>query len=486
MNASCDGFSAPCPGGPVISRIELASSTIVLDDSSAPTVTGQAGSLLSGAPVRGTGEVSFDAADSGPGVYSGRLVIDGHGEAAQILNTNNGWCQDLGQTGDATRSFAHPDPCPQSTSGNLTFDTTTIADGQHALKLLVDDASGNTTTAYNATLTTDNAPANTIKPAILAPTQLLSGTALSAQPGSWSAPAGAGTIAYGYQWQQCDSQGSGCQAIAAAQSASYATTAADIGHTLRVQVSASDNDGLRSASSAPTATVAALSGSGSGGVAGFTARGTGTPNGAGASASAQLRLSTPSTVTVTFARRAIKLAGQLRDGQGHAIGGATLDILVQGAARSTARVIGHADTRSDGSFATVVPGGPSRIVEVAYRAFSGDSSYSAHAQLQESVGAGVQLNVSPRRTGSTGTIRLSGRVSGPVPKQGVIVELLVHYRGAWEPFRTPRTDAGGRFSVAYQFQGSVGRFPFRAEVLGGQSEFPYARGQSKPAYVTTR
>ena len=100
-----------------------------------------------------------------------------------------------------------------------------------------------------------------------------------------------------------------------------------------------------------------------------------------------------------------------------------------------------------------VPAGPSRTIAVAYRAFSTDAAYAAMARIIESVQAGVQLGISPRRTGSEGTITLTGRVLGPVPPQGVIVDLLVHYRGRWEPFRTPRTDAAGHFTVVYQFRG---------------------------------
>ena len=79
----------------------------------------------------------------------------------------------------------------------------------------------------------------------------------------------------------------------------------------------------------------------------------------------------------------------------------------------------------------------------------------------------------------------SERVFGPVPSQGVVVELLVHYRGHWEPFRTPRTDSSGRFTVVYQFEGGVGRFPFRALAFGGQSEFPFTHGESGAVDVTT-
>ena len=125
------------------------------------------------------------------------------------------------------------------------------------------------------------------------------------------------------------------------------------------------------------------------------------------------------------------------------------------------------------------------MIEVAYRAFSADGDYAATAKLRESVRAGLRLTVSPRTTGSEGTITLSGRVLGPVPLQGVVVELLVHYRGRWEPFRTPRTNSRGRFRVLYQFEGGVGRFPFRALAFGGQSGFPFSSGESGAVDVLT-
>jgi hypothetical protein len=125
------------------------------------------------------------------------------------------------------------------------------------------------------------------------------------------------------------------------------------------------------------------------------------------------------------------------------------------------------------------------LIEVTYRAFSADTLYSAEAKIEESVGAGVQLEIAPRDTGSTGTIVLSGKVLGPIPSQGVVVELLVHYHGHWEPFRDPRTESSGHFQVVYQFQGGVGRFPFRAEVFGGQAAFPFTHGDSGLVDVTT-
>jgi 5-hydroxyisourate hydrolase-like protein (transthyretin family) len=171
---------------------------------------------------------------------------------------------------------------------------------------------------------------------------------------------------------------------------------------------------------------------------------------------------------------------------GQPIAGASVDVLARDAGSASMRVLAHARTGADGSFLANVPPGSSRVVEIAYRAFDSDAGYTARASVQETVSAGVALRVTPRRTASTGTIRLSGQVQGQIPVHGVIVELLVHYRGHWEPLRTPRTGPDGRFKVPYQFQGAVGRFPFRAEVFGGQAGFPYATGASKSVDVKTR
>jgi hypothetical protein len=209
----------------------------------------------------------------------------------------------------------------------------------------------------------------------------------------------------------------------------------------------------------------------------------GAPNGNGASDSAQIHLGMRDAIYRSFARRSFTIRGRLVDGRGQPIGAASLDVLQD---LGAARVIAHASTAADGSFSAHVPPGPSRVVEVAYRAFSSDPGYAAQATVRESVRAGAQLAVSPRVTSPTGTIVLSGRVLGQVPRRGVLVELLVRYLGSWQPLRTPRTDSSGRFRVAYQFQGALGSFPFRVEVPDGQAGFAFATGYSPAVSVSTR
>jgi len=212
----------------------------------------------------------------------------------------------------------------------------------------------------------------------------------------------------------------------------------------------------------------------------------GAPNGSGASENAQLRLGVPQTIKRTFAHRALRITGRLLNDLGDPITGATLAIVQQTAGSSATRPVAYARTGSNGTFTVGVPPGPSRLIDVAYRAFSTDTNYAAQAQITETVGAGVQLKIAPRHTSSEGAITITGAVQGPIPARGTIVDLLVHYRGRWEPFRTPRTNANGRFRVVYQFEGGVGRFPFRAEVPAGQAGFPFTTGYSQVVDVATR
>src|ERR1019366_8218597 len=117
--------------------------------------------------------------------------------------------------------FDASQPCKQSESVDLPINTATLTDGQHTLKVAVEDAAQNSSVVYDGTITTQNDPANSTAPAILGTSQATVGAALSSEPGAWSAPGGAGPIAYAYQWEDCDAQGDGCAAIPGAQSATY-------------------------------------------------------------------------------------------------------------------------------------------------------------------------------------------------------------------------------------------------------------------------
>jgi DNA-binding beta-propeller fold protein YncE len=83
------------------------------------------------------------------------------------------------------------------------------------------------------------------------------GVRMSASNGTWSNS----PIAYAYQWEDCNTSGGECKAIVGADNANYTPVSGDLGHTLVVQVRATNGGGTAMASSAASATVVAKGGS---------------------------------------------------------------------------------------------------------------------------------------------------------------------------------------------------------------------------------
>ncbi len=101
-------------------------------------------------------------------------------------------------------------------------------------------------------------PANTALPALSG--TVTEGQALSASNGTWTGS----PTSFSYKWEDCDASGANCAAIAGATAASYTLTAGDVGHTVRVVVTAANEGGSTVASSAQTETVVAQQSSGGG------------------------------------------------------------------------------------------------------------------------------------------------------------------------------------------------------------------------------
>jgi hypothetical protein len=81
------------------------------------------------------------------------------------------------------------------------------------------------------------------------------GQTLSADPGGWN---GTPPIIHAYQWRRCDAVGAGCVDIGGpTDSTTYTLAAIDVGKTIRVAVTASNDAGSSTATSAPTGVVSA-------------------------------------------------------------------------------------------------------------------------------------------------------------------------------------------------------------------------------------
>ncbi len=94
------------------------------------------------------------------------------------------------------------------------------------------------------------APTNTAPPTISGTPQ--AGQTLTADHGQWTGS----PTSYGYQWQRCDKTGASCAGVSGANSRLYDLHSQDVGHTIRVRVTARNSDGATSETSVPTAVVA--------------------------------------------------------------------------------------------------------------------------------------------------------------------------------------------------------------------------------------
>jgi hypothetical protein len=105
----------------------------------------------------------------------------------------------------------------------------------------------------NGTAAAQAVPSNTATPSISGTPQ--ESSMLTAANGTWSgSPTG-----YAYAWSRCDTNGDACAAITGATTQTYTAQPADVGHTLRVTVTATNAEGSTPATSAPTAVVSSAS-----------------------------------------------------------------------------------------------------------------------------------------------------------------------------------------------------------------------------------
>src|SRR5207244_4331409 len=86
-----------------------------------------------------------------------------------------------------------------------------------------------------ASTSTPTPPSNTSLPTISGTAQ--QGSTLTGDPGTWS---GSQPISFAYQWRRCDSAGANCQDIQSASTSTYTLVLADVGSTIRLDVTGSN------------------------------------------------------------------------------------------------------------------------------------------------------------------------------------------------------------------------------------------------------
>jgi hypothetical protein len=206
--------------------------------------------FTAGAPL-----VTTDSATANGGnaaTVSGTVNPEGQATtyAASYDTANSAFCQGFGTAANTTpaQSLGATDTTAHSVTVNLTG---LAVNTSYCVVLFATNASGTTTGYPPVTFTTGAAaaPQNTAPPTISGTPQ--EGQTLTEAHGTWTGS----PTSYSYQWLRCDSSGANCTAITGATSQTYTLTAADVGHTIRVQETATNAAGSASARSAPTAVV---------------------------------------------------------------------------------------------------------------------------------------------------------------------------------------------------------------------------------------
>lgn len=155
--AACGGGpGGVCPSSSEQDEIRVYGGDIELSQSTAPVAGTVAGSLIAAGTHSGTQTVSFSASDDGSGVYSASLIIDGQNVESEIVDPDGGHCVPTRENPDGTLVFNYAVPCPATAAGYFSYNTAQLANGPHDVRIVIADAAGNTTTAFDGTITVQN------------------------------------------------------------------------------------------------------------------------------------------------------------------------------------------------------------------------------------------------------------------------------------------------------------------------------------------
>ncbi len=179
-----------------------------------------------------------------PPVNTALPVVSGTARDGQTLSATNGtW------TGSPTITFAYQwqrcdalgaacQPIAGATSSTYPLTPTDVGGTARVVVTATNSAGSAQATSAASAIVVPTLPVNTALPAISG--TLTEGSTVAGSTGTWT---GTPTITYAYQWRRCDAGGANCVTIGGATGASYTLVAADVGVTLRFQVTATNGAG---------------------------------------------------------------------------------------------------------------------------------------------------------------------------------------------------------------------------------------------------
>lgn len=147
-SAGCSGYAGrtwTCVAEPAngVASIRIRSARFTLSDRDAPAITAVSGDAISESLWAGSTGIAVGATDQGGGVYRLGVEVDG-----QIRSWQNLAAAPCVAWPGTERTFLSPKPCPSTVGGVQQISTADLPDGVHTVRVLVEDAAGNQTTAY--------------------------------------------------------------------------------------------------------------------------------------------------------------------------------------------------------------------------------------------------------------------------------------------------------------------------------------------------
>lgn len=496
-----------------------------LNDNYAPASGAVSGSLVSAAKLKGDVGVSFPASDVGSGVYLARIYDGATNISNTVVDANGGHCRDLD-----SRKYDRNVPCLLSATAAATLDTNGVNDGNHSLKVVLEDAAGNSTLVWGPEmkLVANHPPVNTAVPLISktdasfetfsAPRVGLAMTFPSG--GVWTGP----NLAMSYGWLRCDRDGGNCAQIPDAITLSYTPTPDDVGHTLKLASTATnvaDSVTVYSAKSGevtapksasdvtdkpttpsnpqnptvvvplptlPMATTSATTTNTTTNTHTIIGRVVGEAAGVacpGEKASLRFEHVTGGRLRLGFGKASMAQLELTCTTTGKAIADAKLAI----ATKTGGRPAVASDVTTDGAgHATIrLSKGASRGITVGYRMYSDDAVARATATLKVLVNGKVALKANRKHLHNGQAVTLRGALAGGlVPKRGVALAVQWKDGKRWRPFAQIKTNTKGRFAYGYRFTRTnrTVTYRLRVQIVGGQVDYPYVSVSSKPVKVT--
>jgi hypothetical protein len=218
------------------------------------TATNEGGS----APATSAASAVITAPPPAPPTNSALPAITGSAIEGETLKASQGtWTgSPTSYTYQWQRCSSAGTSCSSVSGATGTSYSLSAIDVEHTLRVVVTatnaGGSASATSAASAVISAPTPPpTNSALPGISGTT--VEGETLSASKGTWTGS----PTSYTYQWQDCNSSGSSCAAISGATSSSHELSSSDVGHTLRVVVTATNAGGSTPATSTASAVIAA-------------------------------------------------------------------------------------------------------------------------------------------------------------------------------------------------------------------------------------